>query len=343
MAAAEASASQQQQQQHEQQQEQQRRPKVLIDDPGAAAALLTDVDTLLLDCDGVLWRGDEPIEGAVDALAALRAAGKTLRFVTNNSSKSRTGYLEKFNKLGIQASADEIVCSAYLAAAYLREAGFAGSGKAALVLGTDGADDELRQAGIPVLTRADALGCPPPGARLDTPEAMRAPTPDPRIGAVVLAWDPSFDYSLLLYAAAALRELRDSSSGAPPLFVATNADAYDELGGGRAMPGTGALLRALEAASGRAAANVGKGGPWLLPFLMRSLGIADPQRCAVVGDRLDSDIAVAREGGMLGVLTLTGVATLESALAAAPHEAPDAVIRTFADLAPHSSSDNGTV
>ena len=96
-----------------------------------------------------------------------------------------------------------------------------------------------------------------------------------------------------------LRELPDCQ------LVATNLDDFDHIGRGRTMPGTGCLVRAVEVASGKTAVNVGKGGPWLFPFLAESLGL-DPARTAVVGDRLDTDIALAREGGMLAILPRTG-------------------------------------
>jgi len=98
------------------------------------------------------------------------------------------------------------------------------------------------------------------------------------------------------------------------------------------MPGTGCIVGALEIATGLSTVNVGKGGPWLFPFLAESLALA-PASTAVVGDRLDTDIRMARQGGMRAILPLTGVATLQDALGAAPDEAPDAVIASVAALA----------
>lgn len=84
-------------------------PRVLLDDqPAAAARLLDATDTVLFDCDGVLWVGSSLVPGAPRALAALRAAGKRVLFVTNNSSKSRAQYVDKFRSLGIQADAAEV-------------------------------------------------------------------------------------------------------------------------------------------------------------------------------------------------------------------------------------------
>lgn len=83
-----------------------------ISGEGPAADLLQKYDTFLFDCDGVLWSGSQPINGAAKALSKLRQAGKKVVFVTNNSSQSRAKYLAKFKKMGIQANAEEIVSSA---------------------------------------------------------------------------------------------------------------------------------------------------------------------------------------------------------------------------------------
>lgn len=98
------------------------------------------------------------------------------------------------------------------------------------------------------------------------------------------------------------------------------------------MPGTGCIVAAVETAAGRQAFNVGKGGSWLLPFLCETYGIR-PEEACIVGDRLDTDIALGRAGGLRSVLPLTGVTT-EAALAAAhPHELPDFVVPHLAALA----------
>lgn len=98
------------------------------------------------------------------------------------------------------------------------------------------------------------------------------------------------------------------------------------------MPGTGCSIQAVEAAAGRRAVNVGKGGQWLLPYLCESHGLR-PEEACIVGDRLDTDIALGRAGGLLTVLTLTGV-TEEGALAAASEgELPHYVVPNLAALA----------
>ncbi|KAG5116245.1 hypothetical protein JHK84_042358 [Glycine max] len=92
----------------------------------------------LFDCDGVIWKGDELIDGVPQTLEMLRAKGKKLVFVTNNSLKSRSQYAEKFRSLGISVSQDEIFSSSFAAAMYLK----------VYVIGGEGILEELRLAGI---------------------------------------------------------------------------------------------------------------------------------------------------------------------------------------------------
>jgi len=265
-----------------------------------ADAWLDQVDTLIFDCDGVLWRGPENIPGAADALARLRSMGKRVLFVTNNASKSRAMYADKFASLGIQADASEIVAASFAAAAYLTEAfgaeGRAGGRNKVYLVGDVGVERELEEAGIEYIggqVAGEAVG-------MDPAEQL-AEVLDPDVGAVVVGHDPTFSYRRLCLASMYVRELGDGGE-----FVGTNPDHADRIGGGRWMPGTGGLLAAVELAAGRRATVVGKGGEWLLPFLSRSLGL-DPARTAMVGDRLDTDIALGAQGGLRTLLVLTGV------------------------------------
>jgi 4-nitrophenyl phosphatase len=109
--------------------------------------LIDSLDTLLLDCDGVLWRGNELLPHVVETLNALRQRNKRVLFVTNNASKSRREYVAKFAKLGMHnVTPDDIISSAYAAGAYLAAFPPAQRGKV-LVLGAPGLAEELRNAG----------------------------------------------------------------------------------------------------------------------------------------------------------------------------------------------------
>lgn len=212
----------------------------------------------------------------------------------------------------------QIVSSSYAAAAYLKSIGFS---KKALLLAPPGVEEEMALAGINIVRAAD-LNLPV----YETVESMLEIKPDPEIGAVVVGWDPHFSYSRLVYASVCLREL----SGC--MFVATNLDDADSIGRGRMMPGTGGLVAAVASASGVEPFNVGKGGSWLLPYLCQHYRL-DPARSCIIGDRLDTDIALGKEGGLVTVLPLTGVTSLRDLVAAPPSVLPDFVIPSVAALA----------
>mmetsp|Transcript_28226 Transcript_28226/g.39015 ORF Transcript_28226/g.39015 Transcript_28226/m.39015 type:complete len:305 (-) Transcript_28226:160-1074(-) len=268
----------------------------LIEEP--CPEVLECIDTLVLDCDGVLWQGEELIPGSAEALAKFREDGKRLLFLTNNSSKSREMYMEKFKQLGIQADKSEIIGAAYSAAAWLKwDIGFTGK---ALVIGDVGITKELEEFGIESFTLDSNLE--PKKCGVDWFKALKI---DPDVGAVVVGCDHSFNYHKLAYASCCIQQ------GA--LFVATNTDAADSISG-RLMPGAGAMVLAIQTASGQEPdVMAGKPSDWLLQLLKSEYGV-DPSTTAFVGDRLDTDIQMGINArAALNVLTLSGVSTWEDA------------------------------
>mmetsp|Transcript_13164 Transcript_13164/g.23200 ORF Transcript_13164/g.23200 Transcript_13164/m.23200 type:complete len:365 (-) Transcript_13164:136-1230(-) len=322
-------------------------PQVI--DPSTIPGVLANLDCILFDCDGVLWQGDNVVPGATNALNALRAQGKRLLFITNNTSKSRATYVKKFNSMGLDVKASEIVSAAYASAAYLDSIDFKKSGKKVLVLANRGVTEEMDDMGIDWVGGED--WAPP---LLTCPADVNQFTLDSDIGAVVVGWDPAFNYSRLAYAAACIRELPGC------LFIGTNMDHCDRLQApnnqpwagaalpgkpdvvqqpgpqppratSRMMPGNGCLVMSVAAAAGREPVVVGKGGPWLLPFLSKRYDL-QPSRTAIVGDRLDTDIALGIEGKLLTFMPLTGVTTKEQAMTAGA-AGPNYVIESVAVLA----------
>jgi phosphoglycolate/pyridoxal phosphate phosphatase family enzyme len=225
----------------------------------------------LLDCDGVLWRGGEPIPGAREAVKALRASGRKVLFFTNNATLSRKGYLEKLRGLGFEAEVGEIYCSAYAAAAWLK-----GRVKKVYVVGEEGLVEELELAGL------EAAG------------------PD-EAECVVVGLDRKLTYRKLEEA------LRCLIRGA--LFVATNRDPTLPTERGLA-PGAGAIVSALEAAAGREADMlIGKPSTYMYELALREHRI-EPATALAVGDRLDTDIEGAKRAGLAAALVLTGATGL---------------------------------
>lgn len=118
-----------------------------------------DFDCFLFDCDGVLWRGNRLIEGASDVITRLQSEGKTVMFVTNNSSNSRSQYMDKLRqRMNISVEKEQIYCSSFAAAAYLQEEKFTGT---AYTIGHEGVGIELREAGIKTIESREVTDCVP--------------------------------------------------------------------------------------------------------------------------------------------------------------------------------------
>ena len=266
---------------------------LLLDDgEGLLSRIATDVDCIVMDCDGVIWQGDTLLPGARESIALLREQGKRLVFVTNNSNKSRAQYVYKFEQLGITVEKEEIFSAAFAAAAYLKTRKFA---KKAFVVGGRGIVDELNDMQIEVDPGVfNAVEC--------TEQDWEEMFLDEDVGAVIVGQDVAFTYAKLAYASLAIQR------GAT--FVATNPDAADALGPGM-MPGAGAVVAAVETASGCSPEMyAGKPSAFLLELLKGNH--VDMSRTLVVGDRLDTDVAFGKAGGAgVTVLTLSGVSTLD--------------------------------
>ncbi|XP_059717493.1 glycerol-3-phosphate phosphatase [Haemorhous mexicanus] len=294
----------------------------------AARAVLADADTLLFDCDGVLWRGEAAVSGAAAALGRLAAAGKRLCYVTNNSGRTRAAYTEKLRRLGFPpAEPRHIFSSAFCAARYLRQA--LPPGAAAYVLGSAALAAELEAVGIPHLGPGPAaLPGPAPA------DWVQAPL-EPAVRAVLVGFDEHFSYAKLCQA------LRYLLRGGPEcLLVGTNRDHRLPLEGGAGIPGTGCLVKAVETAAQREAFIVGKPNRFMFDCVAQEFQV-DPARTIMVGDRLDTDILMGNSCGLTTLLTLTGVTALdevrghqESGCPARHSLVPDYYVDSIADLLP---------
>ena len=231
---------------------------------------------LIVDLDGVVYRGPRPIPGMPELLASREALGDVIVYATNNSSRHRGDYAAILGALGAPVSEERIVTSARAAALFLSER--RPPVRRALVLGGPGLRRELRDAGIRVLA--------PTAAGLS-----RHPQ------AVVVGIDRGLTYGRLAAAADAIR--------AGALFIATNRDPVYPAAEGL-QPGAGAVVAALEVASGRAPIVIGKPEPGLFEAAARIAGVP-PASAVVVGDGLGTDVAAARRIGARSVLMLTGV------------------------------------
>ncbi|KAG5192834.1 haloacid dehalogenase-like hydrolase family protein [Tribonema minus] len=294
-----------------------------LDTPDSLSAFVAAHDNFLLDCDGVLWAGSGALPGesastgAVETLDALRAAGKRVLFITNNSSKSRRQYAAKFAAFGVSVDPNDIVTSGSAMANYLKMEGIT----YAYVIGEDGLIEELELAGVTCIR--DAKGAGP----LMSESEFMALELDPKVQAVCVGWDRSFGFRQMSIASAYLQQ----GVG----FIGANPDNADRVGP-LLFPGTGPLLAAIQSASGAVPVIIGKPNPILIKGILAQFGM-DQARTAMVGDRLDTDMAFANAGGISSVLVMTGVSTdadLAALSAERAHMAPAFVMAALASLRP---------
>jgi len=264
-------------------------------------------DGLLIDLDGVVWIGREPVPGSPEALRALLEAGKRIIFVTNNPGRLPQTYAERLRDLGVEVGVEQIVTAGMVVARLAGEAA-AASGGTAFVIGAGPLKEMVAATGARLLEGAEAE----------------------EADVVVVSGHKDFDYGELKAAKFALDQ------GAR--LFATSHDPTMPYPGGE-LPGTGAVLAAIEVASGKLATIAGKPERHLFEMAIevacsfRSDSDQKEQgnlRLAMVGDRLSSDIDGGRAAGLETVLVLSGTTTREQAEAAEP--GPDHVLDDLAAL-----------
>jgi HAD superfamily hydrolase (TIGR01450 family) len=235
--------------------------------------LLERYDQLILDLDGCVWIGEDPVDGSVEAVTALREAGKRVAFATNDPRRADEDYVAKLWGLGIQASLEDVVTVGGAMQHLLAETR---QGRTAFVIGTASMHEHVADAGLRLLNGTDLAS---------------------RAEAVVVGGTEDLVYEHLRDAALALRRGAD--------FLATGRDpTYPQPDG--LWPGTGAIVAALEYSTGRAASIVGKPEPQLFLTAIDRMGEG---RTLVVGDRPDSDLAAAGRARLDSALVLSGGAS----------------------------------
>jgi glycerol-1-phosphatase len=254
-----------------------------------------EFDGLLVDLDGVVWIGRELVPGSVEALGSLFAAGKKVAFVTNNPGKPAAEYARRLTEAGVEVGPELIVTAGEATARLAAE--HTGAGGSAFVIGAPAFHDTVATAGL----------------RLLEGEAGR------EAGVVLVSGHRGFDYDELLTATLALQR------GAA--LFATSRDPTLPMPDGP-WPGTGAVLAAVETASGATAEIGGKPEPHLFEMARERIGGA--ARVAMVGDRVSSDIEGGRRAGLETILVLSGATSREEAAVAAP--SPDRIVEDLAAL-----------
>ncbi|ROT82562.1 glycerol-3-phosphate phosphatase [Penaeus vannamei] len=264
--------------------------------------LLSEIDTVLLDCDGVLWQGAQGMDvipRSREALERLKQMGKRVFLITNNSTKTQDHYFAKCRQLGFNVEKDHILSSPYIAAQYLKEIGF---DKKAYIIGSPGLAEEIQKVGITTIgTGPETIEGPLYNAVVEGKLGL-----DPGVGAVVVGFDRDFNYDKLLRATCYLKD-------PDCLFIATNTDEkYIVQGTNYHLPAAGIIVNAIEAASERPARVMGKPSLNIFHMLQARFNL-QPEKTLLFGDTLHTDILFGNESGMWSILVLSGVSTLMEA------------------------------
>lgn len=245
---------------------------------------IDNVAGLIIDMDGVLWHGNNPIQGLTAFFETLRELALPFVLATNNASLTQQQYIDKLAKMGVAVTADEILTSSMATASYLDDHQPKDK-KRVFVIGEDGLREPLMAHGF-TLTGLY--------------EVNQKGQPD-KIGAdlVVSGLDRQLTWDKLATATLNIKQGAD--------FFATNADTTlpTELGD---VMGNGGTIAALEAATGVKAVSIGKPEPILYQQALSTLGTTLEQTIAI-GDRLNTDILGAVNAGIRSILVLTGIST----------------------------------
>lgn len=240
------------------------------------ANALSTIKNLVIDMDGVLWHGETPLPGLNRFFETLNAHGIPFVLATNNASKTPQQYIEKLGRFGVTVTAVQILTSAEATAEFLREEYAAGT--AVYACGDVGLHQALARCGFRLVSKEAVVE----GALADL---------------VVVGFSRKTHYTDLAAAAILI--------GKGARFIGTNPDTSfpSELG---PLPGAGALLALLTAATGVAPITIGKPSPAMFLEALKRLN-AQPENTAMLGDRLNTDIAGATAVGLHTILVLTGI------------------------------------
>jgi 4-nitrophenyl phosphatase len=246
----------------------------------------TNIRALIIDMDGVLWHGDHPMPGLIDFFQTLR--NQNIRFIlaTNNARLTQEQYISKLAVMGVEVTRDEILTSSMATALYLSEHTNPSTSRV-FVIGEDGAKQPLIERGF-TLTELYELN--------DDKD-------HPNMGAdiVVCGMDQTLSWDKLATATLNIR------AGAK--FIGTNADTTLPTERG-ITHGNGAILAALQVATGVTPTIIGKPEPIIYQQALTLLGI-DPNQTVAIGDRLETDILGAVRTGIRSLMVLTGISTEE--------------------------------
>lgn len=259
----------------------------------AFKTFLDSFDTVLTDCDGVLWLEMKALEGSPAVINTLQDLGKKIFYVTNNSTKLREDFEKKGKLLGFKCQLDQMVSTSYIAAEYLKAKGV----QKAYVIGSTGISQELDKVGI------ENFGIGPDILNSELGKLVENYQPESNVKAVVVGFDPHISYVKLMKASSYL--------GDPEChFIATNTDESFPASQNLIIPGTGTFVSAVATCSGRDPTVMGKPHHFIVDAISKNYKI-NPARTLMIGDRCNTDIMLGSNCGFQTLLVLTGVHQLK--------------------------------
>jgi 4-nitrophenyl phosphatase len=234
---------------------------------------LRELRGLVIDMDGVLWRGDDAVSGMPEFIQTLRQ--RNIRFVlaTNNNTKTPAEFASKATGLGAPVSTDEVITATTATIEHLKQR--YPPGTRLYAVGENAMKDQISQAGYLLADRD--------------------------VAAVVAALDRGLNYEVLKRATLLI------AAGAD--FIAPNPDMVYPTDEGL-VPGSGMVVAALQATTGREPVIIGKPQPLMFEIALKRMGLSAAQ-CATLGDRLDTDIVGGQRAGLKAILVLSGVTSAD--------------------------------
>lgn len=258
---------------------------------------INSFDTIVTDCDGVIWNARGVIQGAPQTLNQLECQGKCIYYLTNSSIKTRAQLLGKFEKFGFNVSENNVFNTASLTASYLKDV--LPTNKVVYVVGSKAISEELKKFNI------DSFGS---GKDEMSDSILENLTQMPvkienNVGAVVVGFDLHISYLKMLKAATYLKDVSC-------LFVSTNTDETFPSGTSYVLPGSGAIMAGIKVASRREPFIVGKPSSYVADILRKENQI-NPERTLFIGDRCNTDILMGKRCSFKTLLVLSGVHSLD--------------------------------
>jgi HAD superfamily hydrolase (TIGR01450 family) len=258
-------------------------------------------EAYVFDMDGTIYLGDHLLPGAARLITELRRRDLPIRYLSNNPTKDPRMYADKLTRLGLPTPVEDIANTIVTTTAWLLQHH---PGATLFPIGEEPLIRALREAGFRI-------------------------SEDPaEIDIVVASYDRTFDYRKLQIAFDAIWFNQRA------FLIQTNPDRFCPFPGGRGQPDCAAITAAIEACTGTTCRrSLGKPDPIMLETVMATLD-ADVKRSVMVGDRLQTDIAMALDADMVAAVVLTGEATAADVAALPPERRPDLVLDRVDRLIP---------